>query len=76
MCQNPGLARAMADDRAMHLRQSAPAGSRDRRRSSPRHVVRAVRRAAGWLLVDLGLRLALPRRAITQQPLARRAGHP
>ncbi len=35
----------------------------------------AVRRAAGWLLVDIGLRIALPRHAV-KHPVARRAANP
>jgi hypothetical protein len=82
MCQNPALARAMASDRAMHLRQASRPVSRDCPHAAGDRAAPAVRRAVGWLLVDLGLRLALPpgstrsRGAINQQPFARQAGHP
>ena len=70
MCLNPALAQALARDRVADLRQAA--GPRARRdRDDPRaSVILATRRATGWLLVDVGLRLALPRRALNH-PVAR-----
>ena len=65
MCQNPALARALARDRVAELRQAAEAGSRDRRHLPRAHVIQAARRGTGWLLVDVGLRLALPHRGTT-----------
>jgi hypothetical protein len=70
--QNPALVRALARDRVAELRQVAETGARNRRDVPRAGVIQAVRRDAGWLLVDLGLRLALPHRALTHpDPVAR-----
>jgi hypothetical protein len=69
--QNPAIAQVLARDRAAQLRSDG----RNARRSSPTRrsrVTEAARRGAGWLLVDLGLRLAAPRNAV-HHPMAR--GH-
>jgi len=52
----PELTRAVAEAHIAELRrQAAPAGRR--RSPRPRHVG-AVRRRSGWLLIEIGLRLA------------------
>jgi len=65
MHQNPTIADALAHDRVLALRQSARTSARaselGRRVTRPRRVTDAARRGTGWLLVDLGLRLAVPR---------------
>jgi hypothetical protein len=63
MCQNSGLAQALVRDRVAELHRAAAAngGSQGARR---RQLVAAPRNATGWLLVDLGLRLAAPRHAL------------
>jgi hypothetical protein len=59
---NPSLTQALAAEHLRELdRQRARAGHRGVRR--PGH--RSARQAAGWLLVGLGLRLAVPRRPLT-----------
>ena len=57
---NPGLAGALVDDHVAELRRSA--AGRAARAELPNR--RSLRREAGWLLVSLGLRLVLPRRAL------------
>ena len=74
MCPNPALARELAGNRVADLQSAAGPGARDRGQLPRARDSRAVRRAAGWLLVDLGLRLALPRR-VTTAPTARPVGH-
>jgi hypothetical protein len=63
--QNPAHAEALVRDRVAELRRSAtkpsPVSPRERRR---RGVTEAVRSGAGWLLVEMGLRLAVPRSAM------------
>lgn len=61
MSQNPALVEALAKDRLAELHQAT---RRCRRETRPRRVIRAARNETGWLLVDLGLRLAVPRGAI------------
>ena len=70
MCQNPALAQALAKDRVAELRQAAEAGNRERRHMPRVRVIQAARRGTGWLLVDVGLRLAVPHRGTTH-PVAR-----
>jgi hypothetical protein len=59
--QHPALAKAMMSARVAELRHSGGArahvGAAGRRHS----LVDAARQGTGWLLVDLGLRLATPR---------------
>ena len=66
MYQNRALVEALARDRVIALRQCAP--SRARRRSEKRRhrVTWAARRGTGWLLVDIGLRLAVPRSSMSR----------
>lgn len=61
MYQNPTIAEALAQDRVLALRQSARASALGRGAKRPHRVTQAARRGTGWLLVDLGLRLAVPR---------------
>lgn len=69
MMQNPAVVQALAHDRAAELRQSAAGRDYSRSPTRRRHVTQAVRCGTGWLLIDLGLRLALPSGATN--PLAR-----
>jgi hypothetical protein len=72
--QHPAVHETLMRDRVAALRQAAPATT-----PAPFHVrpgtgrrrgVAAARYGIGWLLVDLGLRLAAPRRA-ANRPMAR-----
>jgi hypothetical protein len=76
--QHPALANALARDRAAGLRQSAQsaqsaqmaAGTARRPRTQRRpSVIGSARLRTGWLLVDMGLRLAVPRGS-TNRPVA------
>lgn len=58
---HPALLDLLVRDRVAELRQSG-AGVRIPREKPRRHPVEAARRGTGWLLVDLGLRLAVPGR--------------
>jgi hypothetical protein len=59
MClNNPFLVQALARDRVAELQHSARASSRVRRTERPSRVADTARQRAGWLLVELGLRLA------------------
>ena len=79
MYQHPALLEPLIRDRVAELRQSGPAtariaptapvtaiGRHNRRRS----LVAAARSGTGWLLVDMGLRLAMPRGG-ANRPMAR-----
>lgn len=61
MHQNPAVVEALARERAAELRRAA--GIRGAQRGEARRgsVLAAPRRATGWLLVDVGLRMAVPR---------------
>ena len=62
MClTNPVLAQALVRDHVAELRQSARPSAHFRRDKLRPCVTSAARRRAGWLLVDIGLRLAAPR---------------
>ena len=62
MClNNPVLTQALARDRVAELQKSAR-GSAHARRDKPRRcLTETARRRTGWLLVEIGLRLATPR---------------
>jgi hypothetical protein len=60
---NPALAQALARDHVADLRHSAQASAHGRHAKAPPRVTSAARRRAGWLLVDIGLRLATPSRS-------------
>ena len=64
MCQSPALMRVLASDRVADLRQLSESGVRDKRARPRVHGLEAARLATGWLLVDVGLRLALPRASL------------
>ncbi len=66
---NPGLAGALVNDHLAELRRSA--ASRATRGELPNR--RSLRRAAGWFLVSLGLRLVLPRHSVLRQSVLRRS---
>jgi hypothetical protein len=62
MClNNPFLVQALARDRVAELRQCARATAHVRPTKPGRRLTDTARRRVGWLLVDLGLRLAAPR---------------
>lgn len=66
MYQNPAIADALVRARVAELRRSAEARPRSRRvRRRPR-VTEAAREATGWLLVEMGLQLAVPRAAVNR----------
>jgi hypothetical protein len=70
VCLNPGLVQALTSDRVADLRHRAQPRVR-RGQDDPRaSVILATRRATGWMLVDVGLRLAVPQRALNH-PAAR-----
>lgn len=64
MYQNPILLQALARDHVAELREGAQAAALSRRENRQRRVIEAARSGAGWGLVELGLRLALPRGAV------------
>jgi hypothetical protein len=59
--QHPAVLEALARDRVAELRHSGWATARVRREKRWHGLVAAARRGTGWLLVDMGLRLAVPR---------------
>lgn len=61
MSHNPALVEALVRDRVADLRHSAHTSALGRRAKRRRGVIESARRGSGWLLVDMGLRLALPR---------------
>jgi hypothetical protein len=61
MYQNPDLVQALARDHLAELRRAAQRSGRGRHGNRRRSIFLASRQATGWLLVDLGLRLAVPR---------------
>jgi hypothetical protein len=71
MIRNPALTHALARERALELRQIAPVRGRGKRRPARHRIVGAARRGTGWLLVDIGLRLAVPPPSMSP-PMARR----
>jgi hypothetical protein len=60
MHQNPALVEALGQDRIVDLRQSAQARAISQRETRRHRIAQAARNGTGWLLVDLGLRLAMP----------------
>jgi hypothetical protein len=65
--ENPALLEALARDRVIDLRQSAEVRATSDREKRRRRVTAAARHGTGWLLVDLGLRLAMPRGPINRR---------
>ena len=71
MYQHPALLEALTRERAAGLRRhGAGETARSRGQKRPRKLVAAARRGTGWMLVDMGLRLAVPRGG-TSHPVAR-----
>jgi len=72
--QHPAVQDAVVKSRVDELRHSAGESTRVRRRLG---LVAAARHGAGWLLVDMGLRLAMPRAGARQSiaPVFNRRGH-
>lgn len=73
MFHHPALADALARDRVAELRRSAQdaRSARPTARSRNKHrrpsVVASFRLRTGWLLVDMGLRLAVPRGGVNRR---------
>ena len=63
MHQHPAVLETLVRDRVAELRHSAQATGRMRRVNRWNRLAASIRRGTGWLLVDMGLRLAVPRRA-------------
>ena len=61
MHQHPAVHDAVVRSRVDELRHSAGASTYIRRGKRRFRVVAAARHGTGWLLVDMGLRLAMPR---------------
>ena len=61
MYHNPALAGALVRERVAQLQQSAGATAHTRRQQRRPNVIAAARLGTGWLLIDMGLRLAMPR---------------
>ena len=60
MQQHPRVYEILAWDRVAELRRTAEISALSRRRAGGSQLIRSARSVAGWLLVDLGLRLASP----------------
>jgi hypothetical protein len=58
--QHPALREALMRDRVAELRDSARTTARTPRDPHLHKLVAATRHVTGWLLVDIGLRLAAP----------------
>ena len=63
MHQHPAVLETLMKDRMADLRHSAQLTEHMRRERRWRRFTAATRRGTGWLLVDMGLRLAVPRAA-------------
>lgn len=61
MYHHPALIQALASDRVAERRHDARAAAAIRPEKHPHRLIPAVRHATGWLLIDLGLRLATAR---------------
>ncbi|HTX30092.1 MAG TPA: hypothetical protein VMD09_01840 [Solirubrobacteraceae bacterium] len=57
---HPTVLDALVEDRVAELRQTAALSARAETAKHRRRPVQSARHGAGWLLVDVGLRLALP----------------
>ncbi len=66
MHRHPALSEALVRDRAVELRRSGMSSLRDPRMHQTDHVSGAARRRTGWLLVEVGLWLAVPRSAMSR----------
>ena len=61
MYHHPALIQALASDRVAERRHDARAAAAIRREKHPHRLIPAARHATGWLLIDVGLRLAMSR---------------
>jgi hypothetical protein len=68
--QHPAVLEALVRDRVVERRLTGTASSRSQREGGRYRVTEVARRGAGWLLVEWGLRLAMPRGAVVR-PVAR-----
>jgi hypothetical protein len=68
--QHPAVLEALVRDRVVERRHPGVASRRSRRDAGRYRVTEAARRGTGWLLVEWGLRLAMPRGAVVR-PVAR-----
>jgi hypothetical protein len=59
--QHPVVRQSLVRDRVAELRHSAEASTPMRGEERWHRLVAAGRRGTGWLLIDMGLRLAMPR---------------
>lgn len=66
--QHPVLAEALIRDRIAELRHSAGPSTAVQAEKRRIKLVAAARQGTGWLLVDMGLRLAMPR--VSTKPVA------
>ena len=73
MYPHPTIVEALVRDRVLELRQSAVGQARGRREKRRHRVTAAARHGTGWLLVDVGLRLAVPRGTASNAPGAQRS---
>lgn len=60
MYHHPALTQALAHDRVVHLHASAQLDARRGRERVRPSVAARARHATGWVLVEMGLRLAVP----------------
>lgn len=67
MYQSPALVQALVRNRVAELRQSAEATAPSHRGKRQHRIIGAARHGTGWMLVDLGLRLAVPRGAVNHR---------
>ena len=61
MYHHPALLEALVRDRVAEHSQTAGTAAHIRPKQRPPKHIAAARHATGWLLVDMGLRLATPR---------------
>jgi hypothetical protein len=67
---HPALAEALVRDRVTELRQSARTAAHFRPQKRRANGIEAARLGVGWLLIEIGLRLATPRGGMNR-PMAR-----
>jgi hypothetical protein len=70
MYQHPTFVQGLIRDRVAELQRTATAAAARRDEPRANRVIVSARRTTGWLLVDMGLRLAVPR-APLNHPAAR-----
>ena len=70
MYHHPAFARALVSDHVAELHRSAGAAGRTRPNRRRPNLFAAARLETGWLLIDMGLRLAMPRGG-PNRPVAR-----